>query len=79
MSSIDPKIFKAYDIRGVVGRDFDEEGARVIGSAFGTYLLDRDVGRAVMGRDVRPHSPGLTRAFREGLTAAGVDVVSIGV
>ncbi|HLN11882.1 MAG TPA: phosphomannomutase, partial [bacterium] len=46
-------IFREYDIRGVVGRELDVEAADVIARAFGTYLRDAGVDRAVVGHDNR--------------------------
>lgn len=79
MSHLTPGIFKAYDIRGVVERDFDEDGFRTIGRAFGTTLLRENIHRAVVGEDVRPHSDGLCTAFIDGLLQTGLEVVRIGV
>ncbi len=75
-------IFKAYDIRGIVPTQLNEEIARDIGLSFQHVLdaEDRANGRAVVvSRDMRSHSPGLERALIEGLTAGGLDVVEIGL
>jgi phosphomannomutase len=69
-------IFKAYDIRGIVGTELDETLARKIGEGFATLVEPRTV---VIARDMRPHSPGLAKALTEGLTAQGVDVIDIGM
>ena len=66
---------KAYDIRGRLGVDLDEEIVRRIGRAYGEYLSPRSV---VVGCDGRLSSPALKQAVAEGLMAAGVDVVDIG-
>lgn len=68
-------IFKAYDIRGIVGQELDEALARDIGRGFATLLRPETV---VVARDMRPHSPRLSRALCEGLVAQGVDVIDIG-
>ncbi len=75
-------IFKAYDIRGIVPTQLNEEIARTIGLSFQHVLdaEDRANGNAVVvSRDMRSHSPGLERALIEGLTASGLDVVEIGL
>jgi len=69
-------IFKAYDIRGIVGTELDESLARGIGRGFATLLSPTTV---VIGRDMRPHSAALARALTEGLTLQGVNVVDIGM
>ena len=68
-------IFKAYDIRGVYPDQLDEDAARRIGNAFATWT---GTGRLVMGRDMRTSSPSLARAFVEGVSAAGAQVVDVG-
>jgi phosphomannomutase len=69
-------IFKAYDIRGIYPEQLDETAARRIGAAFAEFTGS---GPVVMGRDVRPSSPGLSAAFAEGVTRMGRDVVDIGL
>ena len=75
-------IFKAYDVRGLVPSQLNEEMARKIGLAFQFVLDDEDraLGNTVVvSRDMREHSPGLQQALIEGLTAAGFDVLDIGL
>ncbi|MEX2607025.1 MAG: phosphomannomutase/phosphoglucomutase [Kiritimatiellia bacterium] len=69
-------IFKAYDIRGIVGNELNEELALKIGRGFATLLKPKTV---VIARDMRPHSPGLANAVMEGLCMQGVDVIDIGL
>jgi phosphomannomutase len=76
-------IFKAYDVRGIYPDEIDESTARKIGQAFRAVLDDDDFAhggeRVVVSRDMRPSSVPLTEALIEGLTAAGLDVVDIGL
>jgi phosphomannomutase/phosphoglucomutase len=73
-------IFRQYDIRGVVGGDLTEEAARALGGAYAALLRERGVsGEVAVGRDNRPSGTALRDAMVGGLTAAGVDVVDIGV
>src|SRR3989440_1913028 len=83
MSFPPPEIFKAYDIRGVVGKSLTREGVRLIGQALGSELLDRS-GRGerpeiAVGRDGRISGPELAQALMEGIRASGVDVAEIGM
>lgn len=73
---IDPTLFRAYDIRGVIPDQLDVEGARHIGRAFADYLQYPET--VVVGRDVRRTGPELHAAAIEGLTAGGVNVLDIG-
>jgi len=68
--------FKAYDIRGLLGEELNEEIAYRIGRAFGEYLSPKTV---VVGGDVRETSPLLKTALAEGVMDAGVDVIDIGM
>jgi phosphomannomutase/phosphoglucomutase len=72
-------IFKAYDIRGVVGKTLDAGIARQIGQAFGTAVRARGEYSVVIGRDGRLSGPELSAALASGLQRAGVDVIDIGV
>lgn len=73
------EIFREYDIRGVVGKDFEIEEAKILGQAFGTYLNRHNGKTAVIGRDNRLSSDSIRDCLVEGLLATGVDVLDIGV
>lgn len=70
------KCFKAYDIRGKLGEELNEEIAYRIGRAYGEYLKPK---RMVLGGDVRLTSEGLKLALAKGLQDAGADVLDIGL
>ncbi|MEY9841369.1 phosphomannomutase/phosphoglucomutase [Streptacidiphilus sp. EB103A] len=70
------QIVKAYDVRGVVPDQWDVPLARAFGAAF---VLVTGADAIVTGHDMRPSSPGLSRAFAEGAAAQGADVVEIGL
>jgi phosphomannomutase len=69
-------VFKAYDVRGTVPDQIDEELARRTGAAFVGVC---DAASVVVGHDMRPSSPGLAAAFAAGAADAGADVVMIGL
>jgi phosphomannomutase len=68
--------FKAYDVRGRVPEELDEDVAYRIGRAYAAFVEPRTV---AVGRDIRASSPLLTASLVEGLTDSGVDVLDIGV
>ena len=72
-------IFKAYDIRGIVGEQIDAAACFAIGGSFAVHTRDDGAARVVVGRDMRPDGAELAGAFSEGVVAAGVDVVDIGL
>jgi phosphomannomutase/phosphoglucomutase len=74
----DRGIFRAYDIRGVVGKTLSEGVARQLGRAIGSAVRDKELSNIVVGRDGRLSGPELADALIEGLRAAGVDVIDIG-
>ena len=80
VTTLDPAnvraVFKAYDVRGVVPDQVDEDLARATGSAFVQVVGATTV---VVGHDMRPSSPGMAGAFADGVSAAGADVVMIGL
>ncbi len=75
MSVLD-QIVKAYDIRGTVPDQFHPEVAHALGVGFASFV---DADRVVVGRDMRPSSPGLVDAFSRGVMEQGVDVVDLGL
>jgi phosphomannomutase len=72
------RVFKAYDVRGLVPEEVDESLARAVGAAF-VAVTDAVTTGVVVGHDMRPSSPGMARAFAEGASAAGADVTMIGL
>ena len=71
-----PEIFKAYDIRGVYGQDFDEDFAFKLGQALVKYINKR---RFLVGHDNRQFSEELAQAFIKGITSIGADVEFLGL
>ena len=76
---LNPGIFKAYDIRGVLGTTLDNGIAYQIGQAFGSAAVECGEQIVVIGRDGRLSGPELSAALAEGLQSAGVDVIDIGM
>ena len=79
-TTVEPRIFRAYDVRGRADTELTPDVARLIGRAYATHL--RRAGGAatiVVGRDNRPSSAGLLGGFVEGARASGVDVVGVGL
>jgi phosphomannomutase len=70
------RLFKAYDVRGVVPGELDEDLARSIGAAFAEWS---GVDAVAIGRDCRLSSPSLAAALTEGITSRGTDVLDIGL
>jgi phosphomannomutase / phosphoglucomutase len=75
---LNPHVFRAYDVRGLVGSDINPDVFRQVGRAYAT-LIRRNGGRRIaVGRDNRLSSNDLKLGFVEGARAAGIDVVDIG-
>ena len=76
--AVDRSIFRAYDIRGVVGQTLTGETARLIGRAIGTTVRERGLSEVVVGRDGRLSGPDLAAELVKGLRQSGCDVIDIG-
>ena len=76
MASVNPGIFKAYDIRGIYPTEINEDVARLAGRAFVAYLGAR---RIAVSRDMRLSSPSVAAAFIDGAREQGADVVDYGM
>ena len=74
-----PEIFKAYDIRGIVGRTLTVEAVENIGHAIGSEAIARKQTEVAIGRDGRESGPELSAALARGLRASGIDVVDVGM
>ncbi|MBY0571754.1 MAG: phosphomannomutase/phosphoglucomutase [Burkholderiaceae bacterium] len=79
MSLLSPSIFKAYDIRGIIGKTLDADVAYLIGQAFGSAAVAKGEKTVVIGRDGRLSGPDLITALAKGLQSTGVDVIDLGV
>ena len=75
---VDPTVFKAYDIRGIVGRTIDEAFAAHLGRAFGSEAVAAGERAVAVGRDGRLSGPALSAALIRGLASTGLDVVDLG-
>ncbi|HWH47825.1 MAG TPA: phosphomannomutase/phosphoglucomutase [Burkholderiales bacterium] len=78
MASLPAEIFKAYDIRGIVGKTLTPEITETIGRALGSQARELGQLRICIGRDGRLSGPSLAQALGRGVQAAGVDVIDIG-
>jgi phosphomannomutase/phosphoglucomutase len=76
---MNPQIFREYDIRGIVGDDFDAPDVERIGLAFGTYVRQHGGKCLAVGRDHRLSSASFCAALTKGLQTTGCDVVDIGL
>jgi phosphomannomutase len=76
---INPSIFKAYDIRGVVPSTIHEDMAEALGKAFGMAALAEGEKAVAVGRDGRLSGPALSAALMRGLAATGIDVIDVGM
>jgi len=77
--NINPNIFRAYDLRGLVGTDLNAEIVLNIGKAYGTYLKRNGISKAIVSRDCRASSEEYNNAIIRGFNWAGVDTVDIGL
>src|SRR5438067_6511881 len=76
---IAPEIFKAYDIRGIVGKTLTSAVVRVIGQALGSLARESACDTIAIGRDGRLSGPELCAALSDGIRAAGANVVDLGM
>lgn len=77
--TIPDNVFRGYDLRGVVGTELDEERVELLGKAYATWLLRRNIYDCVVGFDSRESSPLFRDALLKGLTESGVSVYDIGM
>ena len=73
---LDPRVFKAYDVRGIYGAELDEEGAQAIGRAFVEFFEPK---RIAVGHDMRLSSPAMAEAVIAGAAEAGAEVLELGL
>jgi len=79
MMEVDSSIFRAYDIRGIYGKNLGERVMERIGMALGTMMNKRKMGNKVLvGNDIRQSSESLSKAFIKGVTSMGINVTDVG-
>lgn len=79
---LNPVIFREYDIRGVVGKDFDEAFARALGQSLAVYIHEKNPSgtrTVAVGYDARLSSPALSQAVIDGFTSSGYNVLKLGL
>lgn len=79
MSQVPHAVFRAYDVRGIVGRDINSSFATLLGQAIGTTAKRQGRSALTVGRDCRTHSPELHAGLVSGLRSTGINVVDLGV
>jgi len=78
LKKIPSSVFRAYDIRGVIGGELDEDAYYSIGRAYSYRLIELERSEVLVGRDGRLTSPALTAALKQGLLDSGITVIDIG-
>lgn len=76
---MNPQVFREYDIRGVVGKDLDEDFVRRLAIAMGVYWGGHGVKKVSMGRDARLSSPWIGECLKQGIIESGIDVYDLGM
>lgn len=76
---MNPRVFREYDLRGIVGEDILDPDVVALGRTFGTYMQPQGKRRVVVGRDCRLSSERYRDLLLEGMLSSGMDVVDVGV
>ncbi|MBI86938.1 MAG: phosphomannomutase [Candidatus Marinimicrobia bacterium] len=79
MSFINPYIFREYDVRGIVEKDFPDHIVKKLGQAFGTFVRRSGGKEIAISGDVRLSTPLLINAFKNGVLTTGVDIINLGI
>lgn len=79
MNQVDPSIFRAYDIRGIVDKTLTKETVFLLGQAIGSLALTKGEKRIALGRDGRLSGPSLADALCKGILTTGCDVINLGM
>ena len=77
--SLQRNIFKAYDIRGIIGDSLTKESVKLIGQSIGSEAKEQKQSSICVGYDGRLSSPDLCEALTEGLLKTGINVINIGL
>jgi len=77
--TINPQIYRGYDVRGLVNTDLNEDVYYTIGKAYATFLYRRQINECVIGCDIRATSEGYKSAFTRALIESGINVIDFGL
>ena len=77
--TIAPEIFKAYDIRGIVGKTLSPAAVEAIGRGLGSLAREKNCAAIVIGRDGRLSGPELSKALAAGIQSSGTNVIDVGM
>ncbi|MEQ1742185.1 MAG: phosphomannomutase/phosphoglucomutase, partial [Candidatus Nitrotoga sp.] len=78
MQNVPKEIFKAYDIRGIVGKSLTQEIIEIIGQAIGSEATARGQNTIAIGRDGRLSGVEFTAALARGIRKSGINVIDVG-
>ena len=78
MGKIQNNIFREYDIRGIVGKEIDDNLALKIGRGFGTYLVRNNKKSIAISGDVRTSTDSLLKHLEQGLIMSGLNIINLG-
>jgi len=76
---VNPRIFRQYDVRGLVDQDLTDEVVELLGKGYGAYMVDLGHERVSVGHDARVSSPRFRDALTKGILSTGIDVIDIGM
>ncbi len=76
---MDARVFREYDLRGIVGKEIMDDDVFVLGKTFGTYMVRQNKSRVVVGRDCRLSSEKYRNLLVEGMLTAGLNIIDVGV
>lgn len=78
VTSLNPHMFRGYDLRGVMGEDLTEDIYYTLGRGYGTFLSRRRIMESTVGRDNRNNGETFSKAFIAGLNDSGIDTIDLG-
>lgn len=76
---INPKIFRMYDIRGIVDKDITPQAVELLGKGVGTLFLSQNINQIIVGRDNRPSGEEIQTQLCQALASTGINVVNVGL
>jgi phosphomannomutase/phosphoglucomutase len=76
---VHPRIFRQYDVRGIVGQDLTDSVVEELGKGYGAYMRRQGKKKVSVGYDARPSSPSFCEALTKGILSTGADVVDLGM